>query len=74
MPTIAGSGAAVSRRKRSATLCRMAAKKENVIAWPARANGARDLNRRALRAMAVLKPLKVVIENYPDDQVERSKR
>ena len=29
-----------------------------------------DLNRRAHRAMAVLKPLKLVIDNYPDDQVE----
>ena len=29
-----------------------------------------DLNRRAPRAMAVLRPLKVVIENYPDGQVE----
>ncbi len=29
-----------------------------------------DLNRRAPRVMAVLRPLKVVIENYPDDQVE----
>ena len=29
-----------------------------------------DLNRHAPRAMAVLRPLKVVIENYPDDQVE----
>jgi len=29
-----------------------------------------DLNRHALRAMAVLRPLKVVIENYPEDQVE----
>ena len=29
-----------------------------------------DLNRRAPRAMAVLKPLKVVLENYPEDQVE----
>jgi glutaminyl-tRNA synthetase len=29
-----------------------------------------DLNKRAPRAMAVLKPLKVVIENYPDGQVE----
>jgi glutaminyl-tRNA synthetase len=29
-----------------------------------------DLNRRAPRAMAVLRPLKVVIENYPDDLVE----
>ena len=29
-----------------------------------------DLNKRALRAMAVLRPLKVVIENYPEGQVE----
>ncbi len=29
-----------------------------------------DLNRRARRVMAVLDPLKVVIENYPEDRVE----
>jgi glutaminyl-tRNA synthetase len=29
-----------------------------------------DLNKRAPRVMAVLRPLKVVIENYPDGQVE----
>jgi glutaminyl-tRNA synthetase len=29
-----------------------------------------DLNKRAARVMAVLHPLKVVIENYPADQVE----
>ncbi len=29
-----------------------------------------DLNKRAERRMAVLHPLKVVIDNYPDDQVE----
>jgi glutaminyl-tRNA synthetase len=29
-----------------------------------------DLNRRARRAMAVLRPLRVVIENYPEGQVE----
>jgi len=29
-----------------------------------------DLNRRALRVMGVLKPLRVVIDNYPEDQVE----
>ncbi|MFZ5686673.1 MAG: glutamine--tRNA ligase/YqeY domain fusion protein [Bacillota bacterium] len=29
-----------------------------------------DLNKKALRVMAVLRPLKVVLENYPDDQVE----
>ena len=30
-----------------------------------------DLNRRAPRVMAVLKPLRVVIENYPEGQVEQ---
>ena len=29
-----------------------------------------DLNKRALRAMAVLRPLKVVIDNYPEGQTE----
>jgi len=29
-----------------------------------------DLNRRAPRVMGVLRPLKVVIDNYPEDQVE----
>jgi glutaminyl-tRNA synthetase len=29
-----------------------------------------DLNRRAPRVMAVLHPIKVVIENYPEDQIE----
>jgi glutaminyl-tRNA synthetase len=30
-----------------------------------------DLNQNAPRAMAVLRPLRVVIENYPEDQVEQ---
>jgi glutaminyl-tRNA synthetase len=30
-----------------------------------------DLNKRALRVMAVLRPLKVVIDNYPENQVEQ---
>jgi glutaminyl-tRNA synthetase len=29
-----------------------------------------DLNKRAARVMAVLRPLKIVIDNYPDDTVE----
>lgn len=29
-----------------------------------------DLNKRSLRVMGVLKPLKVIIDNYPDDGVE----
>jgi glutaminyl-tRNA synthetase len=30
-----------------------------------------DLNKRANRVMGVLRPLKVVLENYPEDQVEQ---
>src|SRR5690242_4499812 len=30
-----------------------------------------DLNRRAMRVMAVLRPLRVVIDNYPEGQVEQ---
>ena len=29
-----------------------------------------DLNKRAYRVMAVLKPIKVIITNYPEDQIE----
>jgi glutaminyl-tRNA synthetase len=29
-----------------------------------------DLNKRALRRMAVLRPIKLVLDNYPEDQVE----
>jgi glutaminyl-tRNA synthetase len=47
------------------------AKKENVIDVALLEHCVReDLNRRAPRAMAVLKPLKVVLENYPEGQVE----
>ncbi len=47
------------------------AKKENVIDVAQLEHSVRDdLNRRAPRVMAVLRPLKVVITNYPEDQVE----
>jgi glutaminyl-tRNA synthetase len=47
------------------------AKKENVIDMAQLEHSIReDLNRRAPRVMAVLRPLKVVITNYPDGQVE----
>ena len=47
------------------------AKKENVIDVALLEHTVReDLNRRAQRALAVLRPLKVVIENYPEGQVE----
>jgi glutaminyl-tRNA synthetase len=47
------------------------AKKENVIDMALLEHTVReDLNRRARRALAVVRPLKVVIENYPDDRTE----
>lgn len=47
------------------------AKKQNVIGLALLEHCVReDLNRRAPRVMAVLHPLKVIVENYPDGQVE----
>nr|MDE2717178.1 glutamate--tRNA ligase family protein [Chloroflexota bacterium] len=47
------------------------AKRQNVIDIAMLEHAVRDdLNRRAPRALAVLRPLKVVIENYPEGQVE----
>jgi glutaminyl-tRNA synthetase len=47
------------------------AKKENVIDVAQLEHSIReDLNRRAPRVMTVLRPLKVVITNYPEGQVE----
>ncbi len=47
------------------------AKRQNVIEIALLEHAIRDdLNARASRVLAVLRPLKVVIENYPDDQVE----
>jgi glutaminyl-tRNA synthetase len=47
------------------------AKKENVIDMAQLENSIReDLNRRAPRVMAVLRPIKVVLTNYPEGQVE----
>jgi glutaminyl-tRNA synthetase len=47
------------------------AKKENTIDVALLEHCIReDLNRRAPRVMAVVRPLRVVIENYPDDRVE----
>jgi glutaminyl-tRNA synthetase len=48
------------------------AKKANVIDVAQLEHSAReDLNRRAPRVMAVLRPLKVVLTNYPEGQVEQ---
>jgi glutaminyl-tRNA synthetase len=47
------------------------ARKENVIDVAQLEHSVReDLNRRSLRVMAVLRPLKVVLTNYPDGQAE----
>ena len=47
------------------------AKRENVVEAALLQHCVReDLNRRAPRALAVLRPLKVVIENYPEGRVE----
>jgi glutaminyl-tRNA synthetase len=48
------------------------AKKENVIDVAQLEHSVReDLNRRASRVMTVLRPLKVVLTNYPEAQVEQ---
>ena len=47
------------------------AKRQNVIEIALLEHAIRDdLNTRSARVLAVLRPLKVVIENYPEDQVE----
>lgn len=47
------------------------AKRENTIDVALLEHSIReDLNKKALRVMAVLNPVKVVIDNYPDGQVE----
>ncbi len=47
------------------------AKKSNVVDMAQLEHAVReDLNKRAPRVMAVLRPLRIVLENYPEDQVE----
>jgi glutaminyl-tRNA synthetase len=73
MPTIAG----IRRRGYTPEAIRDfcarigVAKKENVIDVALLEHTVReDLNRRAPRALAVLRPIKVVIDNYPEGRVE----
>jgi glutaminyl-tRNA synthetase len=73
MPTLSG----VSRRGFSPVALRAfceqigVAKRDSVVDVAMLEHSIReDLNRRAPRVMAVLRPLKVVIENYPDEAVE----
>ena len=48
-----------------------AAKRDSIVDVSLLENSIRDdLNKRAQRVMAVLKPLKVIIDNYPDGQTE----
>ena len=47
------------------------AKKSSVVDMAQLEHAVReDLNKRAPRVMAVLRPLRIVLENYPEDQVE----
>lgn len=47
------------------------AKRDNIIDVALLEHSIReDLNKKAKRVMAVLKPLKVIIKNYPDDKIE----
>jgi len=47
------------------------AKRENLVDFALLEHAVReDLNRRAMRVMGVLRPIKVVIENYPEDRTE----
>ncbi len=73
MPTIAGLRRRGYTPESIRNFCEMigVAKAETVVAIELLEHCVReDLNRRAERRMAVLKPLKVVIENYPEGQVE----
>jgi glutaminyl-tRNA synthetase len=73
MPTIAGTRRRGFTPEAIRDFCGRigVAKKENVIDMALLEHTVReDLNRRALRAMAVLRPLKVVIENYAEGRVE----
>ena len=48
------------------------AKRDNVVDVALLEHAVReDLNRRALRVMGVLRPIRLVIDNYPEDQVEQ---
>ena len=73
MPTIVG----MRRRGYTAEAIRAfcervgVAKRENIVDVAVLEHAVReDLNRRAPRLMGVLDPLRVVIENYPEDRVE----
>src|SRR6186713_1358933 len=74
MPTIAGARRRGYTPEAFRDFCTRigVAKKENVVDIALLEHTVReDLNRRAQRALAVLRPLKIVIENLPEDYVEQ---
>ena len=73
MPTIVGMRRRGYTPEALRTFCDRigVAKRENVVDVALLEHAVReDLNKRAPRLMGVVDPLRVVIENYPDDQVE----
>ena len=73
MPTIAGMRRRGSTPEAIRDFCTMVgvAKSNSIVEFEMLEHAIRqDLNRRAERRMAVLRPLKVVIENYPEGQTE----
>ncbi len=73
MPTLAGLRRRGYTPESIRSFCEQVgvAKRQNVIDIAMLEHAVRDdLNSRALRRLAVLKPLKVVIENYPEGQTE----
>lgn len=73
MPTIGGMRRRGYTAEAIRTFCDRisVAKRENLVDVALLEHAVReDLNRRAPRVMAVLRPLRVVIENYPEDRVE----
>ncbi len=73
MPTVAGMRRRGYTPEAIRTFCAKigVAKNENLVDVGLLEHCVReDLNERAPRAMAVLRPLKLVIDNYPDEEVE----
>ena len=73
MPTIVGMRRRGFTPEAIRTFCDRigVAKRENTVDVALLEHAVReDLNKRAPRVMAVLDPIRVVIENYPEDQVE----
>ena len=76
MPTLSGMRRRGYTPESIRTFCERVgvAKRENTVEIAMLEHCVReDLNRRALRVMAVLRPLRLVIENYPEGQAEELK-